>query len=302
MPAVIKVSGLSKKFKDITAVDDLSFTVEENCIYGFLGQNGAGKSTTIRMLLTLIRPDSGEIEIFGHKLPDARSEVLQQTGALIEKPDLYKYLTAYENLKIFARLSGIKPGRKELLEQLDHVGLAHRANDPIKGFSQGMKQRLGIAVALVNDPQLVILDEPVNGLDPQGIADIRNLIVHLRDERKKTIVLSSHLLNEIEMTADHMLIIHKGRKVVEGSVHELLNPETQQVELITINQEKTTAIISNSEWATHLAETGTDKLLLNMRRDQVPAFTAAMAQQGVEIISIRPRHNLEDYFLKLTGY
>lgn len=302
MPAIIKVSGLSKKFKDIVAVDDLSFTVEENCIYGFLGQNGAGKSTTIRMLLTLIRPDSGEIEMFGHKLPDARSEVLQQTGALIEKPDLYKYLSAFENLKIFSRLSGIKHNRKELMEQLDHVGLAHRAGDLIKGFSQGMKQRLGIAVALVNDPQLVILDEPVNGLDPQGIADIRNLIIRLRDERKKTVFLSSHLLNEIEMTADRMLIIHKGKKVVEGSVQELLNPETQQVELVTLHPEKTLSVISGSEWAAGVAEQGTDKILLNMRREQIPVFTAAMAQQGVEIISIRPKHNLEDYFLKLTGH
>ncbi len=224
MPAIIQVNGLSKKFKDITAVDGLSFTVDENCIYGFLGQNGAGKSTTIRMLLTLVQPDSGEIEIFGKKLPAARKEVLRQTGALIEKPDLYKYLSAYENLKIFSRISGMKHGRKELMEQLDHVGLAHRAGDTIAGFSQGMKQRLGIAVALVNDPQLVILDEPVNGLDPQGIADIRNLVVRLRTERKKTVMLSSHLLNEIELTANRMLIIHKGKKVVEGSVAELLHP------------------------------------------------------------------------------
>lgn len=302
MSAVIKVSGLSKSFKDISAVSDLSFTVEEHSIYGFLGQNGAGKSTTIRMLLTLIRPDSGEIEIFGHRLPHARSEVLRQTGALIEKPDLYKYLTAFENLKIFARLSGLNLTRKALMEQLDHVGLAHRANDAIKGFSQGMKQRLGIAVALVHDPQLVILDEPVNGLDPQGIADIRNLVIRLRDERKKTVFLSSHLLNEIEMTADHMLIIHRGKKVVEGKVQELLNPETQQVELVTVNQERTIAIIDGSPWKQQLAEKEGDKLLLNMRRDEIPAFTTAITQQGVEVISIRPRHNLEDYFLKLTGH
>lgn len=302
MPPIIKVTGLSKKFRDIIAVDDLSFSVPENCIYGFLGQNGAGKSTTIRMLLTLVKPDSGEIEIFGKKLPEARTEVLQQTGALIEKPDLYKYLTAYENLKLFARLSGIKPGRRELLAQLEHVGLADRANDPINGFSQGMKQRLGIAVALVNDPQLVILDEPVNGLDPQGIADIRNLVLRLKTEWKKTIVISSHLLNEIELIADRMLIINKGKKVVEGKVAELLSPETQQVELITTNLQKTAELIRAGEWAPHLTETQADKLLLNMRRDSIPAFTTAMAEQGAEIISIRPRHNLEDYFLKLTGH
>lgn len=301
MPAIIQVSGLSKKFKDLTAVDGLSFSVEENCIYGFLGQNGAGKSTTIRMLLTLVKPDSGEIEIFGKKLPAARKEVLRQTGALIEKPDLYKYLSAYENLKIFSRISGMKHGRKELMEQLDHVGLANRANDTISGFSQGMKQRLGIAVALVNDPQLVILDEPVNGLDPQGIADIRHLVVRLCTERKKTVFLSSHLLNEIELTANRMLIIHKGKKVVEGSVAELLHPETKQVELVTVNPETTVQVIQHNAYAATLHSVLPDKILLNLGREEIPAFTTALVQQGVEIISIRPRHNLEDYFLKLTG-
>ncbi|WP_462219437.1 ABC transporter ATP-binding protein, partial [Ferruginibacter sp.] len=145
MPAVISVTHLSKNFNNLKAVDDLSFTVNEGDIYGFLGQNGAGKSTTIRMLLSLVKPTSGEINIFGKNLFTHRSEVLQQTGAVIEKPDLYKYLSAYQNLSIFAKMSGVKVTRQLLMEQLEMVGLAERANSKVKTFSQGMKQRLGIA-------------------------------------------------------------------------------------------------------------------------------------------------------------
>src|ERR1700729_3636343 len=165
--SLVTVSHLSKKFRTHNAVDDLSFSVEEGDIYGFLGQNGAGKSTTIRMLLTLIEPTDGEIEIFGMNLHYHRKEILRKVGAVIERPDLYKYLTAFENISLFAKMSGIKIARKQLLEHLEQVGLAERAHSKVKTYSLGMKQRLGIAVALVNDPQLVILDEPTNGLDPQ---------------------------------------------------------------------------------------------------------------------------------------
>ena len=176
MSTIVTVKNLTKNFKDIKAVNNLSFSVEQGQVYGFLGQNGAGKSTTIRMLLTLIKPTSGSIEIFGLNLEKHRKEVLKQIGAIIERPDLYKYLTALENLRIFAAMSGVKVSEKKLLEQLNMVGLAERAHSKVKTYSQGMKQRLGIATALVHDPQLVILDEPTNGLDPQGIADVRNLI------------------------------------------------------------------------------------------------------------------------------
>lgn len=230
MSDIIRVQHLSKQFDEIKAVDDLSFTVKQGCVHGFLGQNGAGKSTTIRMLLTLIRPTEGEIEIFGLPLSRNRRQILRRIGAVIEKPDLYKYLSAYENIRLFARLSGIKPERSRLMDQLDRVGLSARAHSKVHTFSQGMKQRLGLAIALVHNPDLVILDEPVNGLDPQGIADIRNLILHLSREEGKTIFVSSHLLSEMEMIADNMLIIDKGRKVVEGPVQELLTPEKRSLE------------------------------------------------------------------------
>src|SRR5687768_15418770 len=179
MSAIIHVSNITKDFKEVKAVDDLSFTVNPGEIYGFLGQNGAGKSTTIRMLLTLIEPTSGSIKVFGHNLFTHRKEILRQVGAIIEKPDLYRYLTALENLSIFAKLSGIRLTRQQLLQHLEMVGLHSRADSKIKTYSQGMKQRLGIAVALIHDPKLIILDEPTNGLDPQGIADMRNLILRL---------------------------------------------------------------------------------------------------------------------------
>ena len=194
MGTIVKVSGLTKSFKHNTAVNDLSFSVNEGDVYGFLGQNGAGKSTTIRMLVTLIAPTAGEIEIFGMPLNKNRIEILRQIGAVIEKPDVYKYLSAFENLSLFARLSGVSLPDAKLMDQLDKVGLAHRAKDTVKTFSQGMKQRLGIAIALVHDPRLIILDEPTNGLDPQGIADIRNLILLLSRDLQKTVIVSSHLL------------------------------------------------------------------------------------------------------------
>jgi ABC-type multidrug transport system ATPase subunit len=176
MSSIVKVNFLTKQFNQFTAVNDLSFTVEKGDVYGFLGQNGAGKSTTIRMMLTLITPTHGQIELFGYDLYKHRRDILQQIGAVIEKPDVYKYLSAYDNLQLFARLSGVNPTQKIIMDQLEMVGLADRAKDTVKTFSQGMKQRLGIAIALVHNPSLVMLDEPTNGLDPQGIADIRNTL------------------------------------------------------------------------------------------------------------------------------
>jgi len=233
MAAVIDVRRVSKDFKEVRAVDDLSFSVPQGKIYGFLGQNGAGKSTMIRILLTLIEPTSGEIEIFGLNLRKCRKKILEKTGAIIEKPDLYKYLTAKENLEIFAAMSGINVSEKKLTGYLQKVGLVERAKSKVKTYSQGMKQRLGIAVALIHDPELIILDEPMNGLDPQGIADIRNLILHLSRDLGKTVLISSHLLSEMELIADSMLIIDKGRKVVEGRMADLFDPAETMVELET---------------------------------------------------------------------
>ncbi|HEX8333255.1 MAG TPA: ABC transporter ATP-binding protein, partial [Segetibacter sp.] len=256
MDSIIRVTNLSKRFKDIVAVEGLSFTVQQGDIYGFLGQNGAGKSTTIRMLLTLIEPSEGSIEIFGLNLKNHRKEILKQVGAVIEKPDVYKYLTAYENLQLFYKISGgSKLSKSKIMEQLELVGLEDRANSKVKTYSQGMKQRLGVAIALVHDPQLIILDEPTNGLDPQGIADIRNLILHLSHHMKKTVVVSSHLLSEIELVANRLLIIDKGKKMVEGSASELFDPAQTVIELNTLDDDHALALLRESEWSSYLQTT-----------------------------------------------
>lgn len=300
MSAIIKVSNLSKEFKDVKAVDDLSFSVEEGQVYGFLGQNGAGKSTTIRMLLTLISPTAGEIEVMGMNLFKHRKEILRQTGAIIEKPDLYKYLTAKENISLFARLSGVKVSQKKLDDQLAMVGLADRAKSKVKTYSQGMKQRLGLACALVHDPRLIILDEPTNGLDPQGIADMRNMIIHLSKDQGKTLLVSSHLLSEMEMVADSMIIINKGKKVVEGRVTDLLNPVRSLVELITTNNEAAMNFIRSSSWNKSVKDFNEQAIKLEFEKKRIPDLNEELVKQGFRVVSLRPVNSLEDYFLAQT--
>lgn len=299
MASIIDVQNLTKVFKEITAVENLSFSVPRGEVYGFLGQNGAGKSTTIRMLLTLIKPTSGSISILGKDLFQHRNEVLKQAGAIIEKPDLYKYLTALENISIMARLSGIKLTKKELMLQLERVGLAERANSKVKTFSQGMKQRLGIACALVHNPQLIVLDEPTNGLDPQGIADMRNLILSLSRNEGKTVFVSSHLLSEIEVIADSMLIIDRGKKVAEGKVSQLLNPSDTLVLLETSDDATTKSFLQGSQWGQAL-QPQQKGIVLKMHRDEVPGLNAMLVQQNIKVYSLRAKHSLEDYFLSLT--
>lgn len=299
MPSIIEVNNLSKQFKDIHAVNDLSFTVQEGDVYGFLGQNGAGKSTTIRMLLTLIRPLSGSIKIFGKELSSNRSAILQQVGAVIEKPDLYKYLSAYQNLSIFAKMSGVKANKKLIMDQLQVVGLEDRAHSKVKTFSQGMKQRLGIAVALIHNPALIILDEPVNGLDPQGIADIRNLILCLSKEMKKTIVVSSHLLSEIELIANRMIIIHKGKKMVEGNVAELLDPARSLIQINTTDNNAARAKLSASVWTRSLQD-NTKLLQLKMHKEDVPQLIKYLVEMQIKVLSVHSTNSLEQYFLSLT--
>jgi ABC-type multidrug transport system ATPase subunit len=302
MPSIIDVSGLTKSFNEIIAVDNLTFTVKENGVYGFLGQNGAGKSTTIRMLLSLIRPTKGEIRIFGLDLSTHRKEILQRIGAIIEKPDLYKYLTAVENLNLFATMSGLKLKRKQLMDKLEKVGLAERADSKIKTYSQGMKQRLGIAVALVHDPDLIILDEPMNGLDPQGIADIRQLINHLSKAQGKTVFISSHLLSEMEQVADSLLIIHKGKKIAEGNMNQLLNPEQSRIEVETSSAREFEFQLKQTAWANNILSVNGQKIIMQMKREEVPAFVQQMTEMKQDIFSIHKKNSLEDYFLSLTSH
>ena len=299
MNTLINVHGLFKKFGAVQAVSDLSFAVQQGQVYGFLGQNGAGKSTTIRMLLTLIQPTSGHIKLFGLDLQQHRKRILQQVGAIIEKPDLYLYLTAQQNLKMMATLSGVQLSRSQVLQHLERVGISGRADSLVKTFSQGMKQRLGIACALVHNPQLIILDEPTNGLDPQGIADIRNLILRLTHEEGKTVFVSSHLLSEIELMADAMLIIDKGKKVAEGTVSQLLDPAKTIVIIETPDVAKAAALVQNGAWGFQKV-TGTG-IQMQLHRDAVADLNRYLVENGVAVAALTPRHSLEDYFLSLTS-
>lgn len=307
---VIEVAGLVKQFKEVRAVNDLSFSVRAGEVYGFLGQNGAGKSTTIRMIMSLIRPDAGEIKLFGKSIVDHRREVLSSVGAVIERPDLYKYLSAFENLRLFASISGHQLSKNQLLNQLDQVGLLERAHSKVHTFSQGMKQRLGIAIALAHNPQLVILDEPTNGLDPGGIADIRQLIVSLSKQQGKTVLVSSHLLSEMEKMATSMVIIHKGKKVVEGKVKELMDPNKMLVDLWVNSAEAALTALQTTQWiqqvqqappgAAPIAFSTRELVRLQIHPDQVPLLNQHLIAQGVNLYGIDATHSLEDYFLSLT--
>lgn len=188
------------------------------------------------------------------------------------------------------------------MDQLAMVGLAERADSKVKTYSQGMKQRLGIAVALIHDPELIILDEPINGLDPQGMADVRKLIHHLSKELGKTLFISSHLLSEMELIADSMLIIDKGKKIVEGKKNELLNPSHIQVEIETLSVDRALGEIRNSRWLRNLQKVSGEKILLKMNRDEIPDLFRELAKMDIDLVSVRPKHSLEDYFLSLTAH
>ena len=297
---ILEVEQLKKRFGNFVAVDDLSFSVQQGEVYGFLGQNGAGKSTTIRMLLSLIKPTSGSIQLFGKSITEYREEILNQMGAVVEKPDLYKYLTGYENLSLFAKMSGKGISKETIDNTLALVGLEKRCHDPVRVYSQGMKQRLGIAVALVHDPAFIILDEPTNGLDPQGIADIRNLILYLSKERKKTVLVSSHLLSEIEQVADSMLIINKGKKIVEGRVNELLNPNHVRLEITVDDDQKAKQLIENTSWSKGLKNAPDGKLIVETEAQAVGQLNKLLVESNINVTSLRSMNSLEAYFLSLT--
>jgi ABC-type multidrug transport system ATPase subunit len=296
---VIEVSHLSKKFGSFEAVSDVSFTVNKGDVFGFLGPNGAGKSTTIRCMLSLIVPTGGEVKLFGRSLATNRSEVLRKVGSIIEKPDFYKYLSAERNLELFSRISGGPTSKKEIHKMLDFVGLKGRERDKVSGFSHGMKQRLGIAQTLIHDPELIILDEPTTGLDPQGIIDIRNLILQLKSEHKKTVVLSSHILSEIEIIANRMVIINKGRSIIEGEVSELLNAENLITTLEVDDVTKTMRLLAAQLFTAKVIATKDNTLQIATEREAIPELVSQLSNGGVKIFSLESKRKLEDYFIKM---
>jgi len=298
---VIEISGLSKRFKEVRAVNEVDFKVHKGDVFGFLGPNGAGKSTTIRMILSLISPTAGTIKIFGKSLNENRKEILTNIGAIVEKPDFYLYLSAIKNLKILAKISGKEITHKKIVELLELVGLKDRAKSKVKTFSHGMKQRLGIAQALLHNPELIVLDEPTTGLDPQGVKEIRDLIIHLSKEENKTIFLSSHVLSEIELVANRMLIINKGSKVVEGEVNQLLSSKTLKVTIEVENVEAAKKVLESTKWYSQIESVTGKKFSINMEDKDIPEVNKYLVENGVMVNSLVPVRSLEDYFLTITA-
>lgn len=300
MEPVIELHGLRKKYGEFTAVDGLDLTVRKGDIYGFLGPNGAGKSTTIRMMLSLIRPTEGQVHLFGQPLAEHREALLARIGAIVERPDFYNYLSAYTNLEILGRLAKADVSRKNILRQLAVVGLETRAQSKVKTFSHGMKQRLGIAQALLHNPELVVLDEPTTGLDPHGMVDIRELILDLAHTHNKTVLLSSHILPEVELTATRMVIINKGKAIVEGAVQDLLNAGRMKVTIDTGDPTLATASILRTPFSQRIVGNAESAIVLMLERSEIAEVVSHLAADGVTIHSVVPVRSLEEYFLDLT--
>jgi len=295
---VLKTSGLSKRFAKRLAVKNLNLEVHRGDVFGFLGPNGAGKSTTIRMILTLLRPTSGSIEIFGRDLRENRRSVLSRVCGIVEKPDFYLYLSASKNLEILGSMTR-RIRRDEIMEALDAVGLKSRAHEKVKTFSHGMKQRLGIAQALLTKPELIILDEPTSGLDPQGMKEVRELIKRLSLENEMTIFLSSHLLSEVELVATRMAVINHGELMVQGDVSELLGREATKYSIQASPLEAAVKLIGSLPWV-EVVSTENGKIEVQVSPGHASELSRLLVTHGIDVFSFYPYRTLEDFFLKVT--
>jgi ABC-2 type transport system ATP-binding protein len=300
----IEIKGLSKTYgkgdQAVRAVCDLSLQVEPGQVFGFLGPNGAGKSTTIRVLMDLIRPTAGEVFLFGR--PTASLESRKKVGALVEGADFYPFMSAWDNLVVLDRTTGsYQPGR--INELIETVGLRERARQRVGSFSTGMRQRLGLAAALLNDPDLLILDEPTNGLDPAGIQEMRGFIRDQAHKHNKTVFLSSHLLNEVEQVCDRVGIINKGKLMREGAVDTLLEGDVAQVQF-QVHPLRRACEIINQGWPNALVpdEIQANWLTLFINLDLTTDIVAALVGGGVRVHQvIHKRQSLEDFFISVTN-
>lgn len=300
IPVVVKTTHLNFSFRNgIKTLDDVNLEVPQGSIYGFLGPNGAGKTTTLRLLLGLLKNQDGKLELFGQQFSGHRLDILRRLGSLIEQPSLYLHLTAKENLEIYQLV--YKTGKKRVDEVLDLVGLAQTGRKKARQFSLGMRQRLAIAIALLNQPELLILDEPTNGLDPNGIIETRELIKKLNKEYNTTVIVSSHILNEVEKMATHLGIIHKGRMLFQGPLQELQQMKTRQSMLeIETNDNARAITILSPQYAVQEKE---NLLLLPYgNKQQTAGITQLLVREGLDVYAIHPRQSdLEQLFIEITS-
>ena len=296
MNPVIKTTSLNYYFgKQQKTLDNINLQVEKGSIYGFLGPNGAGKTTTLRLLLGLLKKQQGSIQLFGKELEDHRIESLKRIGSLIEQPSLYGHLTAKENLRVYRKVYGATKERIE--EVLTLVGLEGTGKKKAKQFSLGMKQRLSIAIALLHNPELLILDEPTNGLDPNGIIETRELIKKLNRENGVTIIVSSHILAEVERMATHVGIIHKGQLLFQGTLPELQNMKDKQsfIQIDTNNNEAAAKLLQ--------AEIMNGYVVLPLKeKTATAAITRKLVEQNIDVYLLQPKQNdLEQLFIDITS-
>lgn len=301
MQTIIKTTDLTKQYGTHKAVDSLNLNVNKGQIYGFLGQNGAGKTTTIRMLLGLIRPTSGRMELFGERIDTGPGQLLKRIGSMIEFSGFYENLTARENLQINARLLGIhKP--EALQEALEIVSLHQETKKLVGSYSLGMKQRLGIARAIMHHPELLILDEPTNGLDPVGIKEMRGLIRTLAKERQMTILISSHILPEVEQLADRIGIVHQGRLLEEISMDELRARNRHYMEFQVSDDNKAVLLLEQRLGITDYVARGGGIVRIYSHLGQQAQLNRLFVEQGIDVSRIDVKgERLEDYFVRLIG-
>ncbi|WP_294569563.1 ABC transporter ATP-binding protein [uncultured Subdoligranulum sp.] len=298
MQTVIETKGLCKTYGKQLAVDHVALQVPKGCVYGFIGPNGAGKSTTMKMLLGLIHPSAGQVFLLGKELtPHNRLTLLRQTGSLIESPSGYLHLTARENLQIVADLKGIS--HRDIARVLEIVHLTQDRDRKVGQFSLGMKQRLGIAMALLGSPKLLILDEPTNGLDPAGIQEMRALIADMPAATGATVLISSHLLGEMEQMVEQVGIIHHGRMLFEGPLHELQRHSRGDLSIRLLHPQKGLAILQANGISVRQKE---DVLTLPPLRDEpLAGLVQALADGGAGVVELnRHTKSLEEIFLSLT--
>ncbi len=296
MGVVLKTKGLNKKYGPKTVTNNISLTINKGDIYGFVGKNGAGKTTFMRLVLGLAFPDSGEIELFGGE-PVRLAR--QKIGSLVETPAIYKKCSAYENMKRFSVFSDSSD--KEIKEILDYVGLSDTGRKPAGQFSLGMRQRLGIAIALLGNPEFMILDEPVNGLDPTGIIEVRDLILKLNHERNITFMISSHLLEELSKIATCYGFISEGRLIEEITAQELSEKCSDRIKIVADNPEKAVELLSNTvpRDMIHLNE---GNIFIDTDLDKTGEFNKMLVENGVTVKQIYLHSiNLEEYFLRKVG-
>ncbi|MEZ2661405.1 ABC transporter ATP-binding protein [Aneurinibacillus aneurinilyticus] len=294
----VETVNLTRRYGKFMSVNDVNLKVPQGEIYGFLGPNGAGKTTTIRMLLGLIKPTRGEITIFGKELSKNRIPILKRVGSLVESPSYYGHLSGRQNLKVLARLLQLPD--KQIDEVLDLVRLTKNAQRPVKGYSLGMKQRLGIAAALISCPELLILDEPTNGLDPAGIQEIRELIIQMPKQYGITVLVSSHLLSEIEQVATYVGIIDQGKLIFQNSMNELRKQSQRNIH-IEVNQPiEASVLLQKQGWKI----TVEDNILSfpSLTHEQTASIVKELVLHRFSVYRVvEHKKSLEDTFLELTG-